>query len=122
MMFVRESIGSITEYLEKALSSKTAIGEPMQFGEVTLVPVVDITFGFGAGGGEGTAEKNQGNGGGGGGGARVAAKAIIVIKGAEVSVLPLAKGSTIEKIVEAIPGLLEKLPFKKEEAKPEKKD
>lgn len=119
-MIVRDSIGVSTEYLEKALNSKTVIGEAQQFGDVTLIPVVDITFGFGGGGGEGNAKENSGNGGGGGAGARVSAKAVIVIKGGEVSVLPLTRGNAIEKIVEVLPGVLEKINFGKA-VKPEEK-
>ena len=117
-MVVRDSISVVTEYLEKALSTKTVIGEAQQFGDVTLIPVVDVMFGFGGGGGEGTAKENSGNGIGGGAGARVAAKAVVVIKGGEVTVLPLTRGSAMEKIVEAIPGLVEKINLAKA-AKPE---
>jgi uncharacterized spore protein YtfJ len=109
-MFVKESMQAVTDYLEKALSTKTVVGEPMQFGDITLIPVVDVMFGFGAGGGEGTTNANSGTGGGGGGGARVSAKAMVMIKDGEVSVLPLSKGGAIEKIIDAIPGIVEKVP------------
>ncbi|HYF92083.1 MAG TPA: GerW family sporulation protein [Symbiobacteriaceae bacterium] len=123
-MVVRDSILVVTEYLEKALSTKTVIGEAQQFGDLTLIPVVDVTFGFGGGGGEGTTQGNAGNGVGGGAGARVSAKAVMVIKGGEVTVLPLTRGSAMEKIVEAIPGLVDRLNCAKaakpaEEKKPE---
>lgn len=119
-MVVRDSIAVVTEYLEKALNTKLVIGEAQQFGDVTLIPVVDVMFGFGGGGGEGSAKENSGNGAGGGAGARVSAKAIVVIKNGEVNVLPLTRGSAIEKLVEAIPGIMEKVKVSKE-AKPEEK-
>jgi len=102
--------------LEKHLSTKTVIGEAVTVGDVTMVPVMDLMFGFGGGGGEGRDEKNQnGSGSGGGAGARLAPKAIIVIKGGEVQVLPLVKGSAIEKIVESIPAIVEKFQSMKKE-------
>lgn len=110
---VTETLETIMAKLEKVLSSKTVIGEPLQMGEITLIPVVDVMFGFGGGGGEGGTKENTGAGGGGGGGARVAAKAVIVIRGGEVSVLPLSKGGALEKMVEMVPGLVEKLAAKK---------
>lgn len=114
-MSVHESIlNSVVDPLTKMIQSKTVIGEPMQIGNLTLIPVVDVMFGYGAGGGEGTTSGNAGTGGGGGGGARVAAKAVIVIKGDEVSVMPLSKGGAIEKILEAVPGLIEKVQLSKE--------
>ncbi|MFZ5825211.1 MAG: GerW family sporulation protein [Bacillota bacterium] len=109
--------------LDKHLTTKSVIGEPVTFGEITMIPVMDLMFGYGGGAGEGRDEKQQGGGGGGGGaGARLAPKAVIVIKGGSVEVLPLSKGSAIEKIVEAIPGLVEKFQAKAakdEEAKAE---
>ncbi|MDF2629021.1 MAG: hypothetical protein K0R39_2852 [Symbiobacteriaceae bacterium] len=111
-MVVQDSIAVVTEYLEKVLNSKTVIGESQQFGDVTLIPVADVTFGFGGGGGEGNAKDNSGTGAGGGAAARVSAKAVIVIKGGEVSVLHLAKGSAMEKIMEALPGLLKNVNVK----------
>lgn len=115
MMMVNDSLDTIMSKLEKILNTKTVVGEPVQIGGVTLIPVVDVTFGFGAGGGEGGTKENTGTGGGGGGGARVAAKAVIVIKGDDISVLPFARGGAIEKIMEMVPGLVEKLAATKPE-------
>jgi len=104
-----EMMNTLLATLEKHLDIKTIIGEPMTVGNVTLIPVMNLTYGFGAGGGEGRDEKQGGSGFGGGGGARLSAKAVIVIKDGDVSVLPLGKGSAIDKIVENIPGILEKI-------------
>jgi uncharacterized spore protein YtfJ len=119
MMFVKESVESVTEYLQKAINNKTIVGEPTKVGSVILIPVMDVAFGFGAGGGEGLDEKkSQGNGGGGGAGARLSAKAVIVVKETgEVDVLPLTRGTSIDKVIESVPSLVEKisgLRFRKE--------
>lgn len=114
-MAVHEAIlQAVVDPLTKMIQSKTVIGDPVQVGNLTLIPVVDVMFGYGAGGGEGTTSGNAGTGGGGGGGARVAAKAVIVIKGDEVSVMPLTRGGALEKIMEAVPGLIEKVQAAKE--------
>lgn len=104
-------LNTILTNVDKHLTTKSVIGEPVTIGEITMIPVMDLMFGFGGGGGEGSDSKSQGTGtgSGGGAGARLAPKAVIVIKGGEVQVMPLAKGSAIEKIVESVPGLLEKL-------------
>ncbi|MEW8976831.1 MAG: spore germination protein GerW family protein [Symbiobacterium sp.] len=109
-----EFLSVVTETLEKHLSTKTVVGEPVTVGAVTLIPVIDITFGFGAGSGEGHDERQGGSGGGGGGGARLSARAVIVIRDGDVSVLPLHKGGAIDKIVESIPGLLEQVQARKQ--------
>jgi len=122
-MVVKETIGSVMEEMEKVLTTKTVIGEAQQFGNITLIPVVDVAFGFGAGGGEGGPQQSAGAGGGGGGGARLTAKAVVVIKENDVSVIPLVKGSAMDKIIEALPSLLEKIPLgKAPEKKEEKKE
>lgn len=101
-----EFVNSMLASLEKHLTTKSVIGEPVIFGDVTMIPVMDLMFGAGGGGGEG--EKDQGSGSGGGMGARLSPKAVIVLKNGEAQVLTLGKGSAIDKIVEAIPGLVEK--------------
>jgi len=99
---------SVVDPLEKMVHSKTVFGEALTVGNLTLIPVLDVMFGYGAGGGEGNTSGNSGTGGGGGGGARISARAIIVIKGDDVSVMPLTKGGALEKILDAVPGLIEK--------------
>lgn len=108
-------LNPVLESLNQHLSTKSVIGEAVTIGDITLIPVMDMMFGFGAGGGEGTAAANAGVGGGAGAGGRLSPKAVIVIKGDDVQVLPLSKGSAIEKIVDSIPGLLEKFQASKKE-------
>lgn len=106
-----EVFQNVLETLERNLSTKTTIGEPVTVGDVTLIPVMDLMFGYGGGGGEASGNKDQagsGSGSGGGAGARLSPKAIIVIKDGEVQVLPFAKGGAMERIVASIPGLVEK--------------
>jgi len=61
---------------------RNVYGEPVQCGDVTVIPVAKVAFGFGAGGGRGPARKTsaaqapdsgfaEAEGGGGGGGARM---------------------------------------------------
>ena len=115
-----ELLDSMLVTLEKHLNTKTVVGDPITLGNVTMIPVMDLMFGYGGGAGEGRDEKQGGSGGGGGVGARMSAKAMIVLKDGEVSVLPLGKGGAIDKIVDSIPGLVEKLgPMKPAKAEKE---
>ena len=64
---VKTTLGEI----EKVISTKTVVGEPMVIQGVTLVPLIKAGFGFGAGAGAGKGEasqKGEGSGGGTGGG------------------------------------------------------
>lgn len=49
--------------LHRIVQTRTVVGEPVQAGQVTLIPVSKISFGFGAGGGvEGKGQSGTGGG------------------------------------------------------------
>ncbi len=109
-MDLKQNLDSIFSHLENMFKAKTVIGDPIVIGEVTLVPVVNVTFGIGTGGGEGKDAKDQGGGGiGAGTGARLIPAAVIVIKGDQVSMLPIAGRGSLENIVEMVPEVVSKL-------------
>ena len=118
-MDLKQNLDAIFSHLENMFKAKTVIGDPIVIGEVTLVPVVNVTFGIGTGGGEGKDSKEQEAGGiGAGTGARLIPAAVIVIKGDQVSMLPVSGRSSVENIMEMVPEVLGKLKkvVQKEEA------
>jgi uncharacterized spore protein YtfJ len=107
---VNENVTLLFEKLREFLTSKTVIGEPMTLGDTTLIPVINVQFGLGAGGGDGTDSKGNGGVGGGAGiGAKVAPTAIIVIKGEKIEILPIKKSSGLEKLIEMVPDIVDKV-------------
>lgn len=107
-MGFRDTLELLTTEFERMISTKTVVGEPFTVGNVTLIPITSASVGLGGGGGEGTAGKDQpgGIGEGVGAGFRVNPVGVIVIKGDEVTLLPIGRrGSFIEKLVEVLPGL-----------------
>ena len=106
---VKTTLGEI----EKVLSTKTVVGEPLTIEGVTLIPLIKAGFGFGAGGGSGKGEskqKGEGTGGGTGGGAYVRPVAIIIISKEGVKIEPVMGRVTgaLEKLGETIPQIVEK--------------
>jgi len=106
---VKTTLGEI----EKVLSTRTVVGEPITIEGRTLIPLISVGFGFGAGGGEGKGEakqKAEGAGGGTGGGAGVKPIAMVIIDKEGVRIEPIRGGitSAIEKIGETIPQMIEK--------------
>lgn len=96
--------------LEKFLTTKTVVGEPIVIGEVTLIPIQTANFGYGSGGGEGSGDKGEkGTGGGGGAGASLKPIAIVAVKGGDVQVYTLGNKGVIEKIASMIPEALSKI-------------
>jgi uncharacterized spore protein YtfJ len=112
------------EEIERVLTTRTVVGDPITVEGRTLIPLISVGFGFGAGGGSGkgeTKQKGEGEGGGTGGGAWVRPIAIIVMDKDGVRVEPIRRGlsTTIDKISEAIPKVVDKFIEKREERKKE---
>ncbi len=106
---VKTTLGEI----EKVLSTRTVVGEPITIQGATLVPLISVGFGFGAGGASGRGEakqKGEGTGGGTGGGAWVKPIAIVIIDKEGVRIEPIRGGmaTAIERIGETIPEMIEK--------------
>jgi uncharacterized spore protein YtfJ len=126
-MVAQEEIKMTVEELLKLISMKNVIGEPMNFGDKTLIMVAKMGVGFGAGSGEGRAEKGEGGtGAGAGAGAGVTPIAVVMVdktvSGPEgVKVLPLASGGLGQTIGEIASTIAEKMSSRKAEEKGEKK-
>lgn len=76
-----------------------------------------------SGGGDGTDSKGNGGVGGGSGiGARVSPTAILIIKGDKIELLPIKKCSGLEKLVDMVPEIVDKIKFEKEDKKQENKE
>ncbi len=106
---VKATLGEI----EKVLSTRTVVGEPIAVEGATLIPLISVGFGFGAGGGEGKGEakqKGEGAGGGTGGGAWVRPVAIVIVDKEGVRIEPIRGGlsTAIQKMGETIPQMIEK--------------
>lgn len=113
---------TLLDEIKTIARTETILGDPINVGANTIIPVCRIMFGFGAGGGEGEMQEKKGGGmgGGGGGGVKVEPAAFIVIKGEEVTVLG-AKPGKLEGLFEAVPGVIEKIQQIKKTKKEEEK-
>ena len=99
--------------IEKVLTTRTVVGEPIAIEGRTLIPLISVGFGFGAGGGSGKGEakqKGEGAGGGTSGGAWVKPIAMIIIDAEGVRIEPIRGGlaTAIDKLGETIPHMMEK--------------
>jgi len=111
MAAVHTVLETILSHMETIANAKTVLGEAVQVGDRTVVPVVKVSLGFGAGGNE-ASEKNPQAGGGGGGGLSIAPVGFIVIEGEKTAFLPV-KPTSVNAITEMIPNLLEKIVSRK---------
>lgn len=87
--------------IERILTTKTAVGEPIEVAGHTVIPLVSVGFGFGVGEGRGTdPKKSSGQGGGTGGGGGVKPVALLIINDEGVRVEPIK--STAATLVETV--------------------
>ena len=121
---INQQVETMFEKLKDFFTSKTIVGEEIKIGKITLLPIIEVTFGMGSGSGGGKVEKQEGSGGGMGMGVKARPSAIVVIKDDEVKLLSLQKSGSLDKLVEKIPEILKKIPpmpGKKADVKDKKK-
>ncbi|MCP5191320.1 MAG: sporulation protein YtfJ [Pseudomonadales bacterium] len=93
--------------IERLLSTKAVVGEPITYEGNTVIPLVSVGFGFGAGGGTGkmkSGEAGEGTGTGTGGGGGVKPVAVVIINKDGVRLEPIkgAATSVLEKVADVI--------------------
>ena len=119
-MGVEELMKEVVEQLEKMVTTRTIIGEPITAAGKTMIPISMVSFGFGSVGGEGKRGEQGGFGGVGGGGAKIEPVAFLVVAEEEVQLLTMkGKGVEIGKIIETVPELVEKIKSLKGKKNPE---
>ncbi len=113
MESLADILKTVTGEMQKSLSAKTVVGDPIIAEGKTIIPLISVGVGFGAGTGMG---KEASGGGGAGGGLGLKPVAVIIIdqRGVRVERLESPKASLMAQIAEAVPKLAENLSGKKE--------
>ena len=110
--------------IQNMIDVNTIIGEPIEVSNnVTIIPISKVSFGFAAGGSEFTGEtideytkKDKEEeiqyrlpfGGGAGAGVSINAVAFLVIQNGNVKLIPVNHSSSIDKLLDYVPDLIEK--------------
>lgn len=105
----KDTIESLVGHLDRLVSTKTVVGEPIASGGATIIPILTASFGFGTGSGEGTEpNRGTGKGGGAGAGAKLTPTALIIAQDGDIKVYSLSQKGTLEKLVDLMPTVMEK--------------
>jgi uncharacterized spore protein YtfJ len=104
---INDKLKTLFAKMEEFVSTKTVVGEPIQFGDVILVPLVDVSFGMGAGLGNKTVDIEAGAGGG-AMGAKLTPAAVVVIVNGTVQLVNVKNQDSVNKLIDLIPGVLSK--------------
>ena len=97
--------------IHEMVDTNTIVGEPISTPDgVTLIPISKVSFGFGSGGGD-YGKTTQNFGGGSGAGVKIDPVAFLVIKDGVTRVMPVAVPpvSTVDRVVEMVPDILDKV-------------
>ncbi|MCR5626443.1 MAG: GerW family sporulation protein [Lachnospiraceae bacterium] len=94
------------------LSTKTVVGDPIQFGETIILPLVDVSFGMGAG----TGVDDKSNKGGGGIGGKMTPSAVLVISKGGTKLVNVKNQDSVTKILDMVPDLINRFTEPKEGA------
>jgi sporulation protein YtfJ len=117
MTNISDMLTSSMEKIQKMVDVNTIIGQPVNLGDgVTIVPITKIHIGVGGGGTDyatksALSAKKDPFGGGLGAGVSIDPVAFLIIKGDSVRMLPVAEpaSTTVDRIVEQAPDLIDKL-------------
>jgi len=113
---LEKTLWKVVEELKLIAKTSTVVGEPIEVGEFTIIPVSKVCVGFGGGGGE-DCHKKGGSGGGSGGGTRIDPKCFIVIHKDEIKILtPKGEKGAFDKVFETIPEIVEKIKISRAKA------
>ena len=108
---VSELMRSTIEKVRELADTNTIVGQPIHTPDgVTLMPISRVSFGVGSGGGDYGKAQPRGFGGGGGAGVKIDPVAFLTIKDGVTRVLPVAAPpvTTLDRIVEMAPDLMDK--------------
>lgn len=100
------------EKVREMVDTNTIVGQPITTPDgVTLIPISKVSFGFGGGGGDYGKNAKDGFGGGSAAGVKIDPVAFLVIKDGITRVMPVSvpPTSTMERVVEMVPEIMDKV-------------
>ena len=114
---ISELMSTTMQKIREMVDVNTIVGTPIHTDDgVTLIPVSRLSFGFASGGSDFTTKNQKPDadnsfGGGSGAGVNIAPVAFLIIKGDSVKLLPVAPpaGNAVDRVVELVPDLVDKV-------------
>lgn len=111
MSNISTSLDALFTKMDGFVSSKTVVGDAIVLGDITVIPLVDVSFGVGAGASDKNDDKKTGEVCGGGLGSKISPAAVIVIKNNGIQLVNVKNENSINKLIDMVPGILDKLSF-----------
>lgn len=100
------NISALYKGLENFLTTKSVVGQPVQAGNCTMIPLADVSFGMGAGAFGGNTRDN----GGGGIGAKMSPAAVLLIaQDGTTKLISMKDEDAVSKIIDMAPDIITKI-------------
>ena len=110
---VSEMIEQTMKNMQSVISVNSVVGNPIKAdADTVIIPIARVSYGFGGGGTDMVGKNSDAASfaGGVGGGTSVKAEAFLVISNGNVRIVPVAAdSSTMDKIVDLVPGMVDKI-------------
>ena len=104
------TVGALFQGMDGVVSSKTVVGDAIQIGDITIIPLIDVSFGLGAG----SVIADKKDKGAGGLGGKMAPSAVLVIQNGKVKLVNIKNQDTMTKILDLIPEVMDRFESRKE--------
>lgn len=123
-MVIEELVKTVLSELGEIAKTKTVVGDPIQVGTTTIVPVSKLSIGFAVGGGNTTGDEKTGEAT--GGGASIEPVAFFVAREDKVELVTVRKDEVgLAKFIDLVPQLVDQvkgLKQNKKKSAPEEKE
>ena len=110
------TVAALFKGIDGVVSSKTVVGDAIQVGDITIIPLVDVSFALGAGAFSGD-HKEKGAGGLGG---KMTPSSVLVIQDGKTKLVNIKNQDAVTKILDMIPDVMDR--FSKKEEKVTEED
>ena len=104
-------LGVSIDKLREAVDVRTIIGEPIELGDVKVIPVSKVSYGFASGGSDFPSKHNQELfGGAGGAGVTITPVCFLVVRDGDVTIKHISTDeSSVERVIGMVPDLVDKV-------------
>lgn len=108
---LKTTVEALLQGVDGLVSSKTVVGDAVHVDNITVLPLIDVSFGIGAGSNL-SDKKDKGMGGVGG---KITPSAVLVIKDGTTRLVNIKNQDTITKLFDLVPEVLDKITTRKED-------
>lgn len=99
----KKATTELLESMEKFMTAKSVVGEPMVIGDTTIIPLSDISFGMAVG-----ATMSSKNSDGGGCGGKITPSALLILRDGSSKLISVKDRDSFSKIVDMVPDIINK--------------